>query len=123
MQLYFKRTLVWPGYITHKFDEKCIYPELQSKIGKNGSTSPRLTLNYTFETYLVMILGPYLKNYSFYWQKTKGKNTKVQLSQYQNLTQKGSLKTYFLLQFSIFSYGNFRAASIRHFSVNYSPDF
>ena len=44
MQVYFKRTLVWPGYITHKFDKKCIYPELQSKIGKNGSTPPRLTL-------------------------------------------------------------------------------
>ena len=45
MQVYFKRTLVWPGYITHKFDKKCIYPELQSKIGKNGSTPPRLTLH------------------------------------------------------------------------------
>ena len=46
MQVYFKRTLVWPGYITHKFDKKCIYPELQSKIGKNGSIPPRFTLPF-----------------------------------------------------------------------------
>ena len=120
-----KLTEIWPSKVFH-LEEVWPFPH-----GKFNIKWPKLEL----------CKNPLIDNKLYLWNipcydlrslsqklhlllaKKQRKNTKVQLSQYQNLTQKGLLKTYLLQQYSIFSYGDFRTASIRHFTLIFGPDF